>query len=258
MLINTPGYYGPGVEENPVLEKLLAAACSYPHDDDSFINGRLERYLCRDALPIPLCLTLIEFINRSKLVPVGTTGLPDNESIGSYRTTVYSEQLARNIDALVYWGVRERLFAKHSHDSKIYCSPVFRMMRYGAGGGHGIHHDAPYIESTTKRTHYSWVLYLNDVEEGGRTFFVNKTWDGYDDRLSHSLELVERDGQLMTSDGLYQVTDALVPTMGSMAVFEHRLPHGVEKFNGPGYRYVIRGDFFLEGEYDEAGNPIKK
>lgn len=48
MLTDTPGYYGPGVGRSPVLEKLLVAACAYPHDN-VFNGGHLIGYMCEEG-----------------------------------------------------------------------------------------------------------------------------------------------------------------------------------------------------------------
>lgn len=197
--------------------------------------------------------------------PVGVTGVRSSAGIGSHRATAWSPELA---DALwarlapVVTAVRflDPLTPTDGHATAertghrtwrvVGLSPVLRFMRYEPGGRHLCHYDAGYDYGDGRRTLASVVLYLTDAAsgQGGATRLIH---DG-----QGALPVWERDhrdwDRATRAD---EVAVAVRPERGAALVFDHRIGHDVERWDGPGPRVVIRGDVIYEAVPDGRSLP---
>jgi hypothetical protein len=118
-------------------------------------------------------------------------------------------------------------------------SPLLRFMRYDPGGRHLCHYDAGFDYGDGRRTLLSVVLYLTDAPHSGATRFVR---DGQE-----SMPVRERkfeDWSRDTRDD--EVTLSVHPARGHALVFDHRLCHDVQRWEGPGPRVIVRADVVYE------------
>ena len=182
--------------------------------------------------------------------PVGVTGYASamDGEIGSWRATGWSVELA----AALYERLRPvlpsvRFLNDHSftdalgqHAWRIVgLSPLLRFMRYPPGGRHLCHYDAAYDYGDGRRTLLSVVFYLTDASAGGATRFVR------DDQ--ETLPTAQRCFDDWTRDTREdEVIASVLPRAGDVLVFDHRLCHDVERWDGPGDRIIIRSDVVYE------------
>jgi ectoine hydroxylase-related dioxygenase (phytanoyl-CoA dioxygenase family) len=118
-------------------------------------------------------------------------------------------------------------------------SPLLRFMRNPPGGRHLCHYDAAFDYGDGRRTLLSVVFYLSDAPGSGATRFVR---DGQE-----SLPTAQRKFDDWTRDTLpTEVVASVAPRAGSVLVFDHRLCHDVERWDGPGDRVIIRADVVYE------------
>jgi hypothetical protein len=173
--------------------------------------------------------------------PVGVSGYAEAQGgeIGSWRATGWSEPLA----AALYARLRPALPCVRFVAERAWriagLSPLLRFMRYPPGGRHLCHYDAPYDYGDGRRTLLSVVFYLSDAAAGGATRFVR---DGQE-----ALPANERRYDDWTRDTRADEVIARVPPRaGSVLVFDHRICHDVERWDGPGDRVIIRADVVYE------------
>ncbi len=190
--------------------------------------------------------------------PVGVTGVRDGYGVGSMRATAWSPTLASALWERLRPAVPSVRFLDERSPTDGYAtehrsghrawrvvgmSPLLRFMRYEPGGRHLCHYDAAYDYGDGRRTLLSVVLYLTDAPESGATRFVE------DHQRSTPTHLRDhRDWDRDTRDD--EVLFAVHPSKGDALVFDHRLCHDVERWNGPGDRVIIRGDVVYEAVPD--------
>jgi hypothetical protein len=121
-------------------------------------------------------------------------------------------------------------------------------MRYPPGGRHLCHHDAGYDYGDGRRTLMSVVLYLTgdpalDRGAGGATRLIR---DGQE-----AVAVWDRDHRDWDRDTHPdEVLVAVTPERGAALLFDHRIGHDVERWDGPGPRIVIRADVVYEAVPD--------
>lgn len=209
----------------------------------------------RAALGAADCERLREAMARAGCAePVGVTGIRDGYGIGSMRATAWSPELASALCERIrpaLPSVRfldERSFTdafatdtREGHRSwrLVGMSPLLRFMRYSPGGRHLCHYDAGYDYGDGRRTLLSVVFYLSDAPASGATRFVR---DGQE--LMRSCERSFDDWARDTRDD--EVIASVRPVAGDVLVFDHRVCHDVERWDGPGDRVIIRADVVYE------------
>lgn len=211
------------------------------------------------------CDNLIKLFNESGIsAPVSVSGVEDgnNYGVGSVRATGWSTLFADRLTELMipylpnlkcddftatdWWqnsnrdkvGLNEDRYHKWN---PIEISPLLRFMKYQKDSEHFAHYDAGFFyPDGIHRTLQSVVIYLTDNNSGATRFIQDNQ-----DRLpiwerEHS-DWIKR---VDMGDVKYQV----YPKKGSVLIFNHRLCHDVEQFNGlDGDRIIIRGDVIYRG-----------
>jgi NAD+ synthetase len=193
--------------------------------------------------------------------PVGVTGLRNSYGIGSMRATAFSPELARalferllpvlpSVRFLDAYAATDAFATatRSGHRSwrLVGLSPLLRFMRYDPGGRHLCHYDAGFDYGDGRRSLLSVVFYLTCAERGGATRLVR---DGQESRASYS-----RDFSDWTRDTHDEEVIARVPARtGRALVFDHRLCHDVERWEGPGARVIVRADVVYEAIPDGRG-----
>ena len=212
--------------------------------------------LVRDVLTHGDCTRLREAMERwGHAEPVGVTGMTSDHAgygIGSVRATAWSPDLATALwkrlrPAIPCVRFLDELTPTDSAGHRTYrvvgLSPVLRFMRYDPGGRHLCHHDAGFDYGDGRRTLLSVVLYLTDAPDSGATRFVR---DGQE-----NLPVRERtfdDWSRDTRDD--EVLLSVHPARGHALVFDHRLCHDVQRWDGPGPRVIVRADVVYEAVPD--------
>lgn len=163
--------------------------------------------------------------------PVGHDGIlahyNDNDPVGSWRTSVFAPRLAQRLwQRLQGLPWPEQLGAQghsdwdgHSKWKACGVNPLFRFIQYRPGAGELVaHYDAPYVESLTRRTLFSLLLYLSSNPRDGFTRFLHDPQD--------VLALDKRDFSDWSrcAQGS-EVRMGCIAVQGDALVFEHRLLH---------------------------------
>jgi NAD+ synthetase len=218
--------------------------------------------LASDLLTPAECNRLIDAMHTtSHPAPVDVTGVRgpvgDAYGVGSMRATAWAPELARDlwhrlrpaVPSVRFLGPNDATdgFATTGRTGHVTwrvvgLSPLLRFMRYDPGGRHLAHYDAGYDYGDGRRTLLSVVWYLTgtaDPDAGGATRFIV---DGQEDQPVWARD--HRDWDRPTRAD--EVHLAMYPTRGAAIVFDHRLPHDVEPWKGPGGRVIIRADVVYE------------
>ncbi len=192
---------------------------------------------------------------QQKLLAVGRNGMlkdyQPGDPIGSYRTSMYSPELAD-----ILWQRIKPFFSEsrkfdeyattdwneHEEWKAVGINPAFRYIWYEKGGDLVVHYDAGYNPQDGK-THsmLSLVIYLTDgdLEFGGATRFIK------DPQLS--LKYSERDFSDWSREARQdEVLSVINPEKGKLLIFDHRLLHDAEIWSGPHPRVIIRTDIMFE------------
>lgn len=176
----------------------------------------------------------LEFLGKQTWIPVGLDGIKDNyqegDRIGSYRLSVFSEQMA---DAL--WKKLERSIERDGDWKPVGINPLFRFIKYQEGGNLVPHYDAPYCYHDKKMTRKSLVIYLTDNTEGFTDFL-------YDDQLD-AKEKDYRDREGYSGKTLVR----FIPSAGAGLMFDHRMIHEVTDMKKEN-KIIIRTDIIYEKE----------
>lgn len=210
------------------------------------------------------CDMLIDmFVNSGISSPVSIQGRQDviDDRMGSLRATGWSVSIAeqfwnkvspflstRNMldtTSTDWWQGFEGTAPRTWNPFGI--TPMMRFMKYQKNGQHYSHYDAGYLyPDTNYRSLMSFVLYLTTNEESGATRFIS---DGQENlpvwNRNHDDWIRETDPD--------EVIASVRPKKGSMLIFDHRICHDVEKYDGPGDRIIIRGDILFTSYTEKNG-----
>ncbi|EGC34077.1 hypothetical protein DICPUDRAFT_80174 [Dictyostelium purpureum] len=133
-------------------------------------------------------------------------------------------------------------------------NPKFRMCRYFEGGLFKKHYDGSYVVSSTKRSLYTFMFYLNDEYTGGETNFLD---DQSLKSISTAFKLngkggdIEFDDDSLSLDSV-KVADRVGPSVdpsksftGCLIVFDQSLFHeGSPVLSGK--KFIMRTDIMFE------------
>jgi hypothetical protein len=229
-----------------------------PLDGLSFDNGKLlvqrlpltgRAWLLRNCLPPAVTLALREHGAGHCTRPVGHDGIAahyaQGDAIGSYRASVYSEAWAQRLWACVPEGLKAPLMfdsSEHSDWDGHPCwqpeavNPLLRFIRYEPGSGELVaHYDAPYVESTRRKTLLTFLIYLSDNTDEGKTRFLKDPQE--------ALPFEQRNFDDHTSVGKdSDVFLAVSPRAGDALIFEHRLLHDSSPIRLGPEKLVLRTD----------------
>lgn len=201
------------------------------------------------------CDTLIELMESSgqeaKVSVQGKTEDDGSYGIGSKRATCWSEDISKEIWDKLQIFTYNRVFnektatdwwpdGKHQFWSPCGVSPLLRFMKYEKNSTHFTHYDQGYLyPDGIHRTLMSFVIYLTTNDAGGETQFIDDgqskvpIWDRNHDDWTRPTE---------ESEVLYSVK----PVQGRILLFDHSIPHNVQKYIGDNNRIIIRGDIIFK------------
>jgi hypothetical protein len=212
-------------------------------------------WLARGVLTADDCARLVAAMEASgRALPVSVHGLPGGGAeVGSVRATAWAPTLGcalwqrlasllpaeRRVEATTptdwHWPTPHRRWRP------VGVSPLLRFMRYDAGGRHHGHYDRSFDHGDGRRTLMSLVLYLTEVAAGwgGRTRFLR------DGQEHLPVELRRHDDWPREARG-HEVLAAVRPERGAVLLFDHRMCHDIERYDGPVPRVIVRGDVVFE------------
>jgi hypothetical protein len=194
--------------------------------------------------------------------PVSIQGMQEvtPETTGSVRTTCWAPGSAELIwDLVKYdleiikpdyttstdWWQKEHLDEKDAPKGNVAwvpcgVSPMLRYMKYQKGGQHYAHYDASFIYPGGEyRTLKSFVLYLTTNKSGATRFIADGQGDMPVWRRNHA------DWTRPTCPT--EIRDMFLPIKGNLLLFDHRICHDVEPYDGAeGDRIIIRGDIIYK------------
>jgi NAD+ synthetase len=245
-----------GIGERPPPPGALPGAWA-PHAISLDVPGALA-VRAHGVLTTADCARLVAATAAADPEPVGVTGLRDSQGVGSLRATAWAPDLARHL----WHRLRPALpsvrflddraptdhFARGTrqghHTWRVKgLSPLLRFMRYDPGGRHLGHYDAAYDYGDGRRTLLSVVFFLTTAAGSGATRFLR---DGQEARPT-----AERTFEDWSRDAVEsEVIARAYPVAGDAVVFDHRVCHDVERWDGPGPRVVIRADVVYEAVPD--------
>ncbi|MFN8606475.1 MAG: NAD(+) synthase [Vulcanimicrobiota bacterium] len=198
------------------------------------------------------CAALRAEVLSQKQIEVGLHGRVDGTGQrGSGRATAYSPEWAEALWRRLAPALQQiRLFDEFSSTDHgghpvwraVGINPVLRFMCYQPGGQLVPHYDAGFDYGDGRRyTLMSLVIYLNSVPEGagGRTRFLSDAQRGLpvSERNHEDWELPAPQAHCLA---------AVVPEAGRACLFDHRLLHDGEAWEGPGDRLIVRTDLVFE------------
>jgi len=193
---------------------------------------------------------LIGLMNQSNnFEGVSVQGIKGCTEIGSVRTSIWSEQLAKEFDRIILPFLPKQytfneFYPTDFHQNNggvnwkpIGISPLLRFMRYKAGGQHYTHYDAGFFYTDKIRTLFSVVVYLT-TNKNGCTRFIHDTQSSIPtSKRNHDTKITNKPEEIYFSSR---------PIAGNILIFPHRLPHDVELYTGDNDRIIIRGDVICE------------
>lgn len=214
-------------------------------------------YVIDDFLSVESCDEILKLMSSApSLSPVSVHGMMSgvDNKIGSVRATTWSPQMAERIWSLLSsmnligerhmtgrtatdWWQRTAYYDWEP----VAVSPMMRYMKYEKGGEHYAHYDAAYIYDDDRyRSLMSIVLYFTNNETGKTRFIL----DG-EQMNKHVSERDYSDWTRRVTDGEVLVT--VKPKKGRLLIFDHRMCHDVEPYDGAeGDRIIIRGDLIFK------------
>jgi hypothetical protein len=195
------------------------------------------------------------FRNAPKKEEVSALGLPKKEQDayrGSERLSLWAPKLSEALYQLLLPWLSARSMndfsrtdwwqhGKFRHWQPIGLSPLLRMMSYTKGAEHLPHYDAAYIYPDARyRSLMSVIFYLSTHSREAATRILA---DGQD--LLPEWERKHADCFEPASEA--QVLQRIYPQAGAVFIFDHRIFHDAERYEGDAERLLIRADLVFEG-----------
>lgn len=157
------------------------------------------------------CPHLIELIESSNPVPAPINTIDgvrrDSDVRSNDRSMMKDAAFAQEIFERARPRIPEHVFGR----DVVGLNELFRCYRYRAGMHFAPHTDGAYERNESERSFYSFLIYLNDVEEGGETNF------------------------------LVEPEISIEPRPGLGVIFQHPIPHEGAAVKA-GVKYVLRTD----------------
>lgn len=120
--------------------------------------------------------------------------------------------------------------------------------KYPSGGSFAPHTDGNVVYSFNKRSFYSAILYLNDIEVGGETSF-------YESGATESLILTEVRGRdIWMSPAKFHLLDVR-PKAGRLLIFHQHYVHCGQPPNSPYLKYILRSDLMFSRQPPICNEP---
>lgn len=205
------------------------------------------------ALTTESCDALIKLFESSGIsAPVSVSGMQDDGyGVGSDRATGWSPELASALTSIIIPHLEKKVGNSkcatdwwqsvpnepmHQVWEPVEISPLLRFMKYKKDSEHFAHYDAGFFYPDGEhRTLKSVVIYLTTNNSGATRFIEDgqgelPVWDRNHSDWNRRVES-------------HEVKMASYPVKGKILIFDHRLCHDVEQFDGlDGDRIIIRGD----------------
>lgn len=241
--LKVPGFWD--IKETPII--------SIGNQKNIFENKSIM--MIENLLSNESCDSLIDiFLNCGIEAPVSVNGLKDDKVYGkgSKRATGWSETIANQLSELIiphldilycdnktatdWWQDEQRCYTW----KPIAVSPMLRFMKYEKDSEHYAHYDAGYFYPDNEhRTLKSVVIYLT-TNNTCATRFINdgqKELDVWHRNHEDWNRPVNKDELILLSHS----------KKGKVLIFDHRLCHDVEKYDGAeGNRIIIRTDIIYK------------
>ena len=218
-----------------------------------------EVQIIDNLLSAPECDALMDEVARQRRVPVGPNGYlkdfkPGVTKVGSWRSTVYSPELAERVWERVSASLTSpKVFDRYAMTDwggwptwrPVGVNPAFRFIWYDHGGELVVHYDGGFDPGDGEtHTLMSVVLYLNDCDArfGGRTRFIRDS--------QRDVPYADRNFSDWTREARSdEVIAAVTPRRGRALLFDHRLLHDSEPWSGTTPKVIIRTDILFEKVY---------
>jgi len=222
------------------LPELQSSVKTYIIDDVLFIDGVLDTQWCKKVIDV-----------TDKFY----TTMKDEYSKNS-RDSDRFLTINKDLAELLWFAIKDHLFhyLKSSENvnrpktpfgfgvkglwNPIKINECFRFNKYLApSSGFEPHRDSLYVESFNKRSIYTILIYLNDINEdlGGKTVFIEPNINKTDECPTVKEEI--KDG--------HKITSSIKPKSGLIAIMCHNRIHSAEPLHS-GLKYVIRSDIIFE------------
>lgn len=241
---------------NPLVPLSFESGLSAARREEVMSDLGGEAHVIDSLLSPSECQALMDEVARQRRVPVGINGYlkdfsPGVTKIGSWRSTVYSPELAERMwERVRPFLASSRTFDRYAmtdwcgHPTwrPVGVNPAFRFIWYDHGGELVAHYDAGF-DPRDGKTHslMSLVLYLNDCDatHGGRTRFIRDP--------QRDLPYASRDFADWTREARSEeVIAAITPLTGRALLFDHRMVHDSEAWRGQNPKVIIRTDVMFE------------
>jgi NAD+ synthetase len=223
-------------------------------------------FIITDLLGSEECRSFLAVLDKLEWVPVGLNGMlkdyrPDIDPIGSYRASIFNEDLANIVFrrlCLCPDFPRLRIMQENTPADwdgypvwrAVSVNPLMRFIKYAEGGLLVPHYDAPFDYHEGKRTLMSLVLYLTDSDptHGGATRLIK------DPQIELPLkQRVYEDWTRLARDD--EVIASLSLSAGQALLIDHRVLHDSQALKAKeGKKIIMRTDVVFE----RCGLPRKR
>jgi len=214
-------------------------------------------FVVNNLLTSQECALLRDHLEQLPWTAVGQNGMlkdyqADRDTVGSYRASLYSEQLANYLFArlspvLPAVRIMEQFTPADWEGAPVWrsvaVSPLMRFIKYHPGGLLVPHYDAPFDYYDGKRTLMSMVVYLtaSSSHNGGATRFILDP-----QTVEPVVPLAQRDyndwSRLSRPD---EIIASLYPLPGAAILMDHRVLHDSQELSS-GTKIIMRTDIVFE------------
>lgn len=232
---------------------------------EKHLHGHTNAFVVENLVPRDICALLRNELAKNSWLAVGTDGRANKpyDVIGNYRLSNYNPALAealwKRLRTLLRfnctWACSAVSPTDHGivSDDPLYSeswrpvgvSPLFRYIRYTEGGQLVAHYDETFIESDTRRTLQSLVIYLT-TNERGATRFIRDPQQNFETETFTPMHRMDfRDWDRPANEE--EVLARSLPIEGSGLIFPHRELHDSEPLReGDPEKIIIRTDIIYE------------